>query len=445
MFHWNIQKYIEEKQLFTLHDKVLVALSGGADSVALLRVLLVLGYHCEAAHCNFHLRGEESDRDERFVNELCKGLGVTLHVTHFDTVAYASRHHVSIEMAAREMRYDWFEQLRKERGMAVIAVAHHRDDSVETLLLNLIRGTGIAGLTSMKPRNGFVVRPLLTVSRKDIESYLSEHGVSYVVDCTNLESVYIRNKIRLQVLPLLRSINPSVDHSIYSSILNLREVESVYKAAIHEQEQNVLEYKGEYIYIPVEKLKQLPSPKAFLFEFLTPYGFVSEQITEIISSCGGISGKVFLSRNYRIVKDREYLILEPPEREEAGTVVEKIESLEECGTLLHGNLSYRCLDNDETYCFSRDKSYACFDLDKLVFPLIIRRWETGDRFTPFGMKGSRKLSDYFRDRKYSLIDKANTLLLCSGNTIIWILGERAADGYRVTADTKRIIEFKYEK
>ena len=445
MFHWNIQKYIEEKQLFTLHDKVLVALSGGADSVALLRVLLVLGYHCEAAHCNFHLRGEESDRDERFVNELCKGLGVALHVTHFDTVTYASRHHVSIEMAAREMRYDWFEQLRKERGMAVIAVAHHRDDSVETLLLNLIRGTGIAGLTSMKPRNGFVVRPLLTVSRKDIESYLSEHGVSYVVDCTNLESVYIRNKIRLQVLPLLRSINPSVDHSIYSSILNLREVESVYKAAIHEQEQNVLEYKGEYIYIPVEKLKQLPSPKAFLFEFLTPYGFVSEQITEIISSCGGISGKVFLSRNYRIVKDREYLILEPPEREEAGTVVEKIESLEECGTLLHGNLSYRCLDNDETYCFSRDKSYACFDLDKLVFPLIIRRWETGDRFTPFGMKDSRKLSDYFRDRKYSLIDKANTLLLCSGNTIIWILGERAADGYRVTADTKRIIEFKYEK
>ena len=445
MFHWNIQKYIEEKQLFTLHDKVLVALSGGADSVALLRVLLVLGYHCEAAHCNFHLRGEESDRDERFVNELCKGLGVTLHVTHFDTVAYASRHHVSIEMAAREMRYDWFEQLRKERGMAVIAVAHHRDDSVETLLLNLIRGTGIAGLTSMKPRNGFVVRPLLTVSRKDIESYLSEHGVSYVVDCTNLESVYIRNKIRLQVLPLLRSINPSVDHSIYSSILNLREVESVYKAAIHEQEQNVLEYKDEYIYIPVEKLKQLPSPKAFLFEFLTPYGFVSEQITEIISSCGGISGKVFLSRNYRIVKDREYLILESQEREEAGTVVEKIESLEECGTLLHGNLLYRCLDNDETYCFSRDKSYACFDLDKLVFPLIIRRWETGDRFTPFGMRGSRKLSDYFRDKKYSLIDKANALLLCSGNTIIWILGERAADGYRVTADTKRIIEFKYKK
>ena len=444
-FLQSIHEFVEDKKLLDKSGPVIVGVGGGSGSIALLHVLKSLGYSCIVCHCNFNLRGEESLRDRNFTRQIAFEWNLPFEEISFDASCYAMTNNVSVEMACRQLRYDWFEEKRKQYRAQAIAVAHHLDDSVETLLLNLIRGTGIAGLTSMKPRNGFVVRPLLTVSRKDIESYLSEHGVSYVVDCTNLESVYIRNKIRLQVLPLLRSINPSVDHSIYSSILNLREVESVYKAAIHEQEQNVLEYKGEYIYIPVEKLKQLPSPKAFLFEFLTPYGFVSEQITEIISSCGGISGKGFLSRNYRIVKDREYLILEPQEREEAGTVVEKIESLEECGTLLHGNLLYRCLDNDETYCFSRDKSYACFDLDKLVFPLIIRRWETGDRFTPFGMKGSRKLSDYFRDRKYSLIDKANALLLCSGNTIIWILGERAADGYRVTADTKRIIEFKYEK
>ena len=406
-FLQSIHEFVEDKKLLDKSGPVIVGVSGGADSIALLHVLKSLGYSCIVCHCNFNLRGEESLRDRNFTRQIAFEWNLPFEEISFDASCYAMTNNVSVEMACRQLRYDWFEEKRKQYRAQAIAVAHHRDDSVETLLLNLIRGTGIAGLTSMKPRNGFVVRPLLTVSRKDIESYLSEHGVSYVVDCTNLESVYI--------------------------------------AAIHEQEQNVLEYKGEYIYIPVEKLKQLPSPKAFLFEFLTPYGFVSEQITEIISSCGGISGKVFLSRNYRIVKDREYLILEPQEREEAGTVVEKIESLEECGTLLHGNLSYRCLDNDETYCFSRDKSYACFDLDKLVFPLIIRRWETGDRFTPFGMKGSRKLSDYFRDRKYSLIDKANALLLCSGNTIIWILGERAADGYRVTADTKRIIEFKYEK
>ena len=210
MFHWNIQKYIEEKQLFTLHDKVLVALSGGADSVALLRVLLVLGYHCEAAHCNFHLRGEESDRDERFVNELCKGLGVALHVTHFDTVTYASRHHVSIEMAAREMRYDWFEQLRKERGGAVIAVAHHRDDSGETFLLNLIRGAGINGLKGISPHNGCIVRPLLEVSRQDILDYLRCLGHGYATDSTNLQDEYIRNKIRLNILPMLRELNHSV-------------------------------------------------------------------------------------------------------------------------------------------------------------------------------------------------------------------------------------------
>ena len=232
MFHWNIQKYIEEKQLFTLHDKVLVALSGGADSVALLRVLLVLGYHCEAAHCNFHLRGEESDRDERFVNELCKGLGVTLHVTHFDTVTYASRHHVSIEMAAREMRYDWFEQLRKERGMAVIAVAHHRDDSVETFLLNLIRGAGINGLKGISPHNGCIVRPLLEVSRQDILDYLRCLRQGYVTDSTNLQDEYMRNKIRLNILPMLRELNPSVSESIAETSRRLTDVSLIYNKEI---------------------------------------------------------------------------------------------------------------------------------------------------------------------------------------------------------------------
>ena len=234
MFHWNIQKYIEEKQLFTLHDKVLVALSGGADSVALLRVLLVLGYHCEAAHCNFHLRGEESDRDERFVNELCKGLGVTLHVTHFDTVAYASRHHVSIEMAAREMRYDWFEQLRKERGMAVIAVAHHRDDSVETFLLNLIRGAGINGLKGISPHNGCIVRPLLEVSRQDILDYLRCLRQGYVTDSTNLQDEYMRNKIRLNILPMLRELNPSVSESIAETSRRLTDVSLIYNKEIED-------------------------------------------------------------------------------------------------------------------------------------------------------------------------------------------------------------------
>ena len=309
-FLQSIHEFVEDKKLLDKSGPVIVGVSGGADSIALLHVLKSLGYSCIVCHCNFNLRGEESLRDRNFTRQIAFEWNLPFEEISFDASCYAMTNNVSVEMACRQLRYDWFEEKRKQYRAQAIAVAHHRDDSVETLLLNLIRGTGIAGLTSMKPRNGFVVRPLLTVSRKDIESYLSEHGVSYVVDCTNLESVYIRNKIRLQVLPLLRSINPSVDHSIYSSILNLREVESVYKAAIHEQEQNVLEYKDEYIYIPVEKLKQLPSPKAFLFEFLTPYGFVSEQITEIISSCGGICGKVFLSRNYRIVKYREYFILE---------------------------------------------------------------------------------------------------------------------------------------
>lgn len=240
MFHHEIDKYIEEKQLFTLRDRVLVALSGGADSVALLRVLLALGYRCEAAHCNFHLRGEESNRDEQFVRELCRGLGVALHVTHFDTTAYAARHHVSIEMAAREMRYRWFEQLRQEREMSVIAVAHHRDDSVETFLLNLVRGAGINGLKGISPKNGAIVRPLLEVNRQDILDYLQHLQQPYVTDSTNLQDEYMRNKIRLNILPMLRELNPSVSESIAETAARLGDVSLLYNKEIEAGKRRVM-------------------------------------------------------------------------------------------------------------------------------------------------------------------------------------------------------------
>ena len=349
-----------------------------------------------------------------------------------------------MELACRRLRYDWFEERRKKYGAQAIAVAHHRDDSAETLLLNLIRGTGIAGLTSMRPRNGFVVRPLLPVTRKDIEAYLSGEGLDYVVDHTNLEPVYVRNKIRLQVLPLLRTINPSVDTAIYSSMQNLREVDRVYRAAIEQRKKELLRYEDNCIHIPIVGLLALPSPKAFLFELLSPCGFVSEQIDEVLSACDGMSGKMFLSREYRLVKDRDFLILERQETDSEGDIVVRIETWQECATLLQGRLSYRCIDN-VNYKLPRDKSYACFDLDKLSLPLVVRHWKAGDRFVPFGMKGSRKLSDYFSDRKYSLIDKSNALLLCSGDTILWILGERIAEGYRINPDTRRIVEFNCKK
>lgn len=445
-FLHRIETFIADNRLLDKSAPVIVGVSGGADSVALLHVLTRLGYSCVACHCNFNLRGEESLRDRNFTCDTVREWGVAFDEVSFDTLSYARENSLSIEMACRRLRYDWFEEKRRQYGAQAIAVAHHRDDSVETLLLNLVRGTGIAGLTSMRPRNGFVVRPFLPVSRREIEGYLSEQHLSHVVDHTNLENLYVRNKIRLDVLPLLRTINPSVDRSIYTTMQNLREVERVYRDAIERQQREVLARRGSEVRIPIDRLRALPSPRAFLFELLSPCGFVPDQIDEIEAACDGESGRVFLAPGHRVVKDREDLILISQEAETT-TDINIVATIAEPGDkdmLLNGHLSYRCIDVGG-YELPHGRNYACFDLDKLTFPLIIRHWRQGDRFRPFGMKGSRKVSDYFSDCKYSLIDKSQALLLCSGDTILWILGERTADGYRITPETKRIIEFNYKK
>ena len=432
MFHWNIQKYIEEKQLFTLHDKVLVALSGGADSVALLRVLLVLGYHCEAAHCSFHLRGEESDRDERFVNELCKGLGVTLHVTHFDTVTYASRHHVSVEMAAREMRYDWFEQLRKERGMAVIAVAHHRDDSVETFLLNLIRGAGINGLKGISPHNGCIVRPLLEVSRQDILDYLRCLRQGYVTDSTNLQDEYMRNKIRLNILPMLGELNPSVSESIAETANRLAETSLVYNKEMAEAKNRVIKRNGNNLKaIHVERLLTEVAPASLLFEILYPLGFKPLQIKDIFHSLSGQPGKRFISPEWEAVRDREYLLLQ----------TRTIEST----TDPTPQLCIKTLDLSDDFIIPKEKDVACLDADKVIRPLIIRKWQKGDKFVPFGMTGKKNVSDYLTDRKFSLFEKENQYVVCSDEKIIWLVGERSDNRFRITNTTKRVMIIRLQK
>lgn len=424
MFHWDIQKYIEEKHLFTLRDKVLVALSGGADSVALLRVLLVLGYHCEAAHCNFHLRGEESNRDERFVNELCKELGVTLHIIHFDTVAYAAQHHVSIEMAAREMRYNWFEQLRKEREMAVIAVAHHRDDSVETFLLNLIRGAGINGLKGIRPHHGNIVRPLLDVNRQDILNYLHHLHQDYVTDSTNLQDEYMRNKIRLNILPMLRELNPSVSESIAETSKRLADVSLIYNKEIETGKIRVMEKSG---HILISRLMEEVAPVALLFEILHPLGFNSVQVEDVFRSLSAQSGKRFVSAEWEVLRDRTELIIQPRRQENNDS---------------SGNMPELVMETVEItsdFMIPKDKDTACLDADKVVQPLIVRKWQRGDKFVPFGMKGKKNVSDYLTDRKFSLFQKENQYVVCSEDKIVWLVGERSDDRFRITENTKRAL------
>lgn len=421
MINRSVAQYIEKEKLFTQKDKILVALSGGADSVALLRLLLSLGYSCEAAHCNFHLRDKESDRDEQFVRELCRQLGVSLHVTHFETARYAEEKHISIEMAARELRYQWFAELKDKQQAVVIAVAHHRDDSVETLLLNLIRGTGINGLLGIRPKNGDIVRPLLCVSREEIISYLNNLRQEYVTDSTNLQDEYTRNKIRLNLLPLMAEINPSVKESIIATSNHLSEAAAIYNKGINDGRQRVLTLEG----IHIDRLLAEPAPKALLFEILHPLGFNSAQTEDINACLTGQPGKQFKSKEWRVIKDREILLISKELEEENATPPFKL------------NIEEREYTAD--FVIPRDTDKACFDADKLKSGLTIRKWQQGDVFVPFGMKGRKRVSDYLTDRKKSLTEKEQQWVLCCGKEIAWLIGERTDNRFRIDETTRKVI------
>ena len=384
-----IQNFIEENNLFALNGKVLVALSGGADSVALLRVLIDLGYTCECAHCNFHLRGEESDRDEQFVRSLCQEHQIPLHVKHFETESYAKEKQISIEMAARELRYAWFEELRKETKANVIAVAHHRDDSVETFLLNLIRGTGINGLKGIQVKNGNIVRPLLETSREDILNYLVFLNQDYVTDSTNFQDEYMRNKIRLNILPMMKEMNPSIMESIQDTAQKLADVANIYNQNRKEiLEISIQENNKEYI-LPIQTILNDLAPLTLLHEWLVKYQFNSSQIKDIYQCLKQEqSGKQFISNGWILLRDREHLILR-----------QKVE------TENAPKINIETFETDNDFVLIKDKHIACLDAEKVVLPLEVRKWKKGDKFIPYGMKGQKKVSDYLTDKKFSLFQK----------------------------------------
>lgn len=427
MFKRDVEKFIDQKSLFERRDKVLVALSGGADSVALLRVLHALGYQCECAHCNFHLRGEESNRDEAFVQQLCQKFDIPLHVTHFDTTDYAHTKRISIEMAARELRYQWFETLRQSIGASVIAVAHHRDDSVETFLLNLIRGTGINGLKGIAPKNGYVVRPLLQESRENILDYLQHLNQDYVTDSTNLQDEYMRNKIRLNLLPLMKELNPSVSESIAATTERLADAALIYNKEREMAIQRVM--KGEKV-ISISALLDETAPSSLLFELLHPYGFNSSQIKDIYQSLFGQSGRRFHSSQWEVLRDRDSLILHSFSGEETDHVPP--------------TLTYETVDITPEFIILRDKHIACLDADKVTLPLTVRKWQVGDKFTPLGMKGKKNVSDYLTDRKFTLFQKGHQYVACQGDKIVWLIGERIDNAYRIDADSKRAVIVRQE-
>lgn len=423
MIHQTISHYIESEQLIKPQDKLLIALSGGADSVALLRILLTLGYNCEAAHCNFHLRDAESDRDEAFVRTLCDEFHVHLHVVHFDTRQYAQENKISIEMAARQLRYDWFEELRQNTQSQYIAVAHHKDDSVETILLNLIRGTGINGLTGIQPKMGYIIRPLLCIDRNQIIDYLQKIKQNFVTDSTNLQDEYTRNKIRLQLIPLLQEFNPSIKDSINNTGKYLSETNKVYHHYISETITKITDNGN----INIELLLKETAPEGILYEILFPKGFNSAQINDIFQSINKQSGKLFYSKHgWQLNIDRKWLLLNKMVENDSPPF----------------NLVMIKIANTPDFVIEKDKNIAYLDADKLNSNLEIRKWHQGDKFIPFGMKGRKLVSDLMTDLKFSRIQKDNQWVLIDGDSIVWVIGERTDNRYRIDKQTKNILKIE---
>ena len=437
MIH-KVAKYIERNGLLPHKGKVVVGLSGGADSVALLIALRKLGYACEALHCNFHLRGEESDRDERFVKNLCERLGTTLHIVHFDTAEYAKSKGISIEMAARELRYEAFEKKREEIKAIAIAVAHHRDDSAETMLLNLIRGTGIKGLHGIRPRNGHIVRPLLCVGRDEILDYLKWRGEVYVTDSTNLTCDYTRNKIRLEIIPELAGINPSIKESLAATAQRINEAEEIYSKAVADAIGRVKQGNS----IDIGALKREVAPTTILHEILSPLGFNSTQVANIAEAIDSEGCREISNKEWRIIKERDRLLAVKIEE-----VPEITETLPQEGSITtpYGMLQISCRTFDGT--IAKERCIAMLDSAMLKMPLTLRNIKKGDRFAPFGMRGTKLVSDYLTDRKRSRIEKHRQLAVTDAmGNIVWLVGERPAAPYCVKKGTSdvTVLEWRAE-
>lgn len=422
-----IRRFSHDNALAENGDGILVALSGGPDSVFLLRYLLHDRYRLEAAHCNFHLRDEESMCDERFVRDLCAKYGVNLNVKDFDTEAVAQSRGISIEMAARDLRYAWFEQVRQETGCTCIAVAHHRDDNVETLLLNLVRGTGLKGLKGMQPKSGHIIRPLLCISRRDIIDGLQEMGQDYVTDSTNAVDMYSRNKIRLDVMPLLRSINPAADGNIARTMENLNEAYGIYREGVERDAEECTRKDGDTLFIYKDRLNCCTSPLSVLHSVLEQYGFNREQTKDILS-CND-SGKTFASPTHRLVTDRNRLIVQP-----LGTDP----TLTETPLADYPKISVRTA-NGEGLSIIKQPRFAYIDKAKVKGALTVRSVRQGDSFVPFGMKGRKLVSDYLTDLKLGLFEKRSQLVVCDGQDIVWVVGRRGSEPYRVGTATKEVI------
>ncbi len=423
-----VYQFIRKHNLLDDNELYIVALSGGADSVALLLLLKEHGFNVHAAHCNFHLRGDESNRDEAFCESLCREQNVPFHRVHFDTHTYAELHQVSIEMAARELRYRWFEQLRTDIGAAGVCVAHHRDDLVETVLMNMVRGTGVHGLVGIKARNGHVLRPFLSVSRDEIEHFLSERGQNYVTDSTNLADEATRNKVRHHLVPLLRQLNAQAVENIQRMAERMADVEEIVANRVKE----VVQQRSEHSF---EILEEFVQNAYLLYEAVRGFGFNSSQSLQLYETLQSHqAGSMFSSGKYDAVVDRGRILIEP--------VLKPMMPLKvpETGVYLLEDSRRFCI-RKSSLTISKDPAVATVDAQKVRFPLVVRRVRKGDWMVPYGMKGRKLLSDLMTDLKFSMFDKRKQLVVVDAqDVIIWLVGVRVSAAVAVTDYTGEVLK-----
>ncbi len=438
----NFLDYIKANDLFSDTDRILLGVSGGIDSMVMAHLFLKAGFNIAIAHCNFGLRGEESEKDQEFVHSFAREHDLVFHTKKFDTEKFAIENKLSVQMAARKLRYRWFDQLKHRYNYDVIAMGHNKNDLVETFFINIARGTGLKGITGIKPRNRNIVRPLLFATREEISNYSAENNIAYREDSSNRKVKYSRNKIRHHIIREFQQLNPRFLETVRENTERFQDAYTIYLRAVEEKKAELIFDKGSEMYIDIHKLQNLKEKNTYLFEILRPYGFTKEVIHEVIDHLDAEPGKEFSSATHKLIKDRDYLILSYME-EEAPTryyIDEWIKRIQNPVPL-----KFDLIEDIQNYRIPGGSHKAAVDYDKIQFPLMLRKWQKGDYFKPFGFEHYKKLKDFFVDRKYSLLDKERAWILASGEQIIWIVGDRLDDRFRIDKNTRRILEITYFK
>lgn len=436
------EKYYNNERLFAKTDKILLAVSGGRDSVAMVYLFHQAQVHFGIAHCNFKLRGKESDKDEQFVSDLAKKLKVPFYTTSFDTKTFAKTNKLSTQMAARELRYSWFAEIKEKNKFQYIATAHHKNDVAETLLINLTKGTGLSGLHGIKSKVGDVIRPLLCFNRSEIDVFIEVNKLPFREDQSNAETKYVRNKIRHKIIPELEKINPSFVETIFNETQHFEELEQLLESKINEDKKTCWKTLNDgIIEIEIDKLLNLKPLRTYLYYFLKPYGFNADDVSDVINSLDKQSGKQFYSSTHQLIKDRTKLILTTTQtNDEEEFTIEKIDDF----NILPFVLNVKLFSKEQLTTIKKNKKVAYVNADKIKYPLVVRKWKTADKFKPFGMKGTKKISDFFVDEKFSLVEKENTWILTSTNKIIWVVGHRIDDDFRISEKTKTILQLSFQ-